>query len=56
MLQKTSKIHKKKQKRDYDKKHLSKTGIMAENTVVLRNNKRNNRKGGKFSQKFSHIL
>ena len=41
-----------KQKRDFDKTHLSKTEISAGDTVLLRNNKRNDRKGGKFTQKW----
>ena len=42
----------KKQKRDYDRRHMSKTEIKVDDIVLLKNNKRFDRKGGKFSQKW----
>jgi len=41
----------KKQKRDYGLRHTSKTEIKVDDIVLLKNNKRFDRKGGKFSQK-----
>ena len=38
----------KKQKRDYDCRHMSKTKIKEDDIVLLKNNKRFDRKGGKF--------
>ena len=42
----------KKQKRGYDHRHWSKTEIRMDDTVLLKNNKRFDRKGGKLSQKW----
>ena len=42
----------KKQKRDYDSRHMSKTEIKVDDIVLLKYNKRFDRKGGKFSQKW----
>ena len=42
----------KKQKRDYDQRHFSKMEIKVDDIVLLKNNKRFDRKGGKFSQKW----
>ena len=42
----------KKQKRDYDRRHMSKTEIKVDDIVLLKNNKRFDRKDGKFSQKW----
>ena len=42
----------KKQKRDYNSRHMSKTEIKIDDIVLLKNNKRFDRKGGKFSQKW----
>ena len=42
----------KKQKRNYDRIHISKTEIKEEGIVLLKSNKRFDRKGGKFSQKW----
>ena len=42
----------KKQKRDYDHRHMSKTEIRVDDMVLMKNNKRIDRKGGKFSQKW----
>ena len=41
----------KKQKRDYDRTHMPKTEIRVDDSVLLKNSKRFDRKGGKFSQK-----
>ena len=41
----------KKQKRDYDSRHMSKTEIKVDDIVLLKN-KRFDWKGGKFSQKW----
>ena len=40
----------KKQKRDYDRRRTSKTEIKVDDIVLLKNNKRFDQKGGKFSQ------
>ena len=42
----------KKQKQDYDHRHLSKTESKVDDIVLLKNNKRFDREGGKFSQKW----
>ena len=42
----------KKQKLDYDRRHMSKTEIKVADIALLKNNKRFDRKGGKFSQKW----
>ena len=39
----------KKQKRDYDRTHMSKTEIKVDEIVLLKNKKQLDRKGGKFS-------
>ena len=36
-------------KRDYDRRHMSKTEIKVDDTVLLKNNKQFDRKCGKFS-------
>ena len=41
-----------KQKRDYDRRHLSNTDIRIGDPVLLRNNRRQDRKGGKFTFKW----
>ena len=41
-----------KQQHDYDLQHLKSNGIKVGYKVLLRNNKRNNRKGGKFTFKW----
>ena len=46
------KLLRKKQKRDYESRHMSKTEIKVDDIVLLKNNKRFDRKGGKFSQKW----
>ena len=38
-----------KQKRDFDRRHLSKIDIKVGDKVLLKNNKRSDRKGGKFT-------
>ena len=38
-----------KQKKDFDQRHLSKTEIKVEDLILLCNNKRKDKKGGKFS-------
>ena len=45
------KLLRKKQKRDYDRTHMPKTEIKVDDSVLLKNSKRFDRKGGKFSQK-----
>ena len=40
----------KKQKQDYDHRHMSKTEIKVDDIMLLKNNKRFDRKSGKFSQ------
>ena len=42
----------KKQKQYFDRRHISKTKIKVNDIVLLKNNKRFDRKGGKFSQKW----
>ena len=42
----------KKQKRDYDRRHMSNPEISVDDMVLMKNNKRIDRKGGKFSQKW----
>ena len=42
----------KKQKRDYDRRHMSNPEIRVDDMVLMKNNKRTDRKGGKFSQKW----
>ena len=42
----------KKRKQDYDHRHLSKTEVKVDDILLLKNNKRFDRKGGKFSQKW----
>ena len=42
----------KKQKRDYDHRHMSNPDIMVNDMVWMKNNKRIDWKGGKFSQKW----
>ena len=42
----------KKQKRDYDHRHMPKTEIKVDDIVLLKNNKLFDRKGGNFSQKW----
>ena len=42
----------KKQKQYFDRRHISKTKIKGNDIVLLKNNKRFDRKGGKFSQKW----
>ena len=42
----------KKQKRDYYRRHMSKTEIKVDDIVLLKNNKRFDRKNEKFSQKW----
>ena len=49
---KNIKAAQKKQKRNYDSRHTSKTEIFVNDLVLLRNNKRKDRKGGKFAQKW----
>ena len=39
----------KKQKRDYDRRHMSNPEIRVDDMVLMKNNKRIDRKGGKFS-------
>ena len=38
-----------KQKKGFDRRHLSNSEIEVENPILLRNNKRKDRKGGNFS-------
>ena len=42
----------KKQKHDYDGRHMSKTEIRINDMMLMKNNKRIDQKGGKFSQKW----
>ena len=42
----------KKQKHDYDPRYMSNLEIRVNDTVLMKNNKRIDRKGGKFSQKW----
>ena len=41
----------KKQKRDYDRRHMSNPEIWVDDMVLMKNNEQIDRKGGKFSQK-----
>ena len=42
----------KKQKRDYDRRHMSNPEIRFDDMVLMKNNKRIDRKVGKLSQKW----
>ena len=44
----------KKQKRDYDRRHMSNLEIRVDDMVLMKSNKRIGQKGGKFSQKLLH--
>ena len=46
------KLLRKKRKRNYDRRYMSKTEIKMNEIVLLKNNKRFDRKGRKFSQKW----
>ena len=41
-----------KQKRDFDRRHLSSTNVKVRNRVLLENKRRHDRKGGKFSYRW----
>ena len=47
-----------KQKRDFDRRHLSSTTVNVGNKMLLQNNRKNERKGGKFSYRWfgSHTV
>ena len=46
----------KKQKRYYDRRHMSNPEIRIDDMVLMKNNKQINQKGGKFSQKLARPL